>query len=105
MKALLMTLGLLTLPLASQAADGFFKQLTPLRPGSDRQRRARRTGLHRQLRRAPLLRRQPQFPLDQFIDGKVLPRDGSIKEQAAGSQRRQAARAHRRGRVPAAAAT
>ena len=22
----------------------------------------------------------PQFPLDQFIDGKVLPRDGSIKE-------------------------
>ena len=28
MKALFLTLGLLTLPLASQAADGFFKQLT-----------------------------------------------------------------------------
>ena len=43
MKALLLTLGLLSLPLASQAADGFFKQLTlPLRPGGDRQRRARR---------------------------------------------------------------
>ncbi len=28
MKALFLTLGLLTLPLTSQAADGFFKQLT-----------------------------------------------------------------------------
>ncbi len=77
MKALFLTLGLLTLPLASQAADGFFKQLTlpsgqvvtvsePASTGSYDVRLY--SGAN------------PQFPLDQFIDGKVLPRDGSIKE-------------------------
>ncbi|MFM5363022.1 PliI family lysozyme inhibitor of I-type lysozyme [Aeromonas veronii] len=81
MKALLMTLGLLTLPLASQAADGFFKQLT-LPSGqvvtvSEGRGEPASTGSYDVRLYSGA---NPQFPLDQFIDGKVLPRDGSIKE-------------------------
>jgi hypothetical protein len=81
MKTLLMTLGLLSLPLTGQAADGFFKQLT-LPSGqvitvSEGRGEPASTGSYgvRLYTGA-----NPQFPLDQFIDGKILPRDGSIKE-------------------------
>lgn len=81
MKALFLTLGLLTLPLASQAADGFFKQLT-LPSGqvvtvSEGRGEPASTGSYDVRLYSGA---NPQFPLDQFIDGKVLPRDGSIKE-------------------------
>lgn len=81
MKALFLTLGLLTLPLTSQAADGFFKQLT-LPSGqvvtvSEGRGEPASTGSYDVRLYSGA---NPQFPLDQFIDGKVLPRDGSIKE-------------------------
>lgn len=81
MKALLITLGLLTLPLTSQAADGFFKQLT-LPAGqvlivSEGRGEPASTGSYDVRLYSGA---NPEFPLDQFIDGKVLPRDGSIKE-------------------------
>lgn len=81
MKALLITLGLLALPLTSQAADGFFKQLT-LPAGqvlivSEGRGEPASTGSYDVRLYSGA---NPEFPLDQFIDGKVLPRDGSIKE-------------------------
>ena len=81
MKALLMTLGLLTLPLAGQAAEGFFKQLTlptgqVLAISEGRGEPASIGSYDVRLYSGA----NPQFPLDQFIDGKVLARDGSIKE-------------------------
>ncbi|WOQ12301.1 PliI family lysozyme inhibitor of I-type lysozyme [Aeromonas media] len=81
MKALFLTLGLLTLPLASQAADGLFKQLT-LPSGqvvtvSEGRGEPASTGSYDVRLYSGA---NPQFPLDQFIDGKVLPRDGGIKE-------------------------
>ncbi|MFQ2152990.1 PliI family lysozyme inhibitor of I-type lysozyme [Aeromonas sanarellii] len=80
MKALYLTLGLLTLPLASQAADGFFQQQT-LPAGqvitvSEGRGEPASTGSYDVRLYSGA---NPQFPLDQFIDGKVLPRDGSIK--------------------------
>ncbi|MDR6996563.1 hypothetical protein J2Y65_003267 [Aeromonas salmonicida] len=81
MKALLMTLGLLTLPLTGQAAEGFFKQLTlptgqVLAISEGRGEPASIGSYDVRLYSGA----NPQFPLDQFIDGKVLARDGSIKE-------------------------
>lgn len=81
MKALSITLGLLSLPLTSQAADGFFKQLT-LPSGqvvtvSEGRGEPASTGSYDVRLYSGA---NPQFPLDEFIDGKVLPRDGSIKE-------------------------
>ncbi|MCX4073276.1 PliI family lysozyme inhibitor of I-type lysozyme [Aeromonas caviae] len=80
MKALFLTLGLLSLPLASQAADGFFQQLTlpsgqVLTVGEGRGEPASTGSYDVHLYSGA----NPQFPLDQFIDGKVMPRDGSIK--------------------------
>lgn len=81
MKALLITLGLLALPLTSQAAEGFFQQLT-LPTGqvlivSEGRGEPASTGSYDVRLYSGA---NPEFPLDQFIDGKVLPRDGSIKE-------------------------
>ncbi|MGY6038080.1 PliI family lysozyme inhibitor of I-type lysozyme [Aeromonas sp. AE23HZ002T15] len=81
MKALFITLGLLALPLTSQAAEGFFQQLT-LPTGqmlivSEGRGEPASTGSYDVRLYSGA---NPQFPLDQFIDGKVLPRDGSIKE-------------------------
>ena len=81
MKALFITLGLLALPLTSQAAEGFFQQLT-LPTGqvlivSEGRDEPASTGSYDVRLYSGA---NPQFPLDQFIDGKVLPRDGSIKE-------------------------
>ena len=81
MKALFITLGLLSLPLTSQAADGFFQQLT-LPSGqvvtvSEGRGEPASTGSYDVRLYSGA---NPQFPLDEFIDGKVLPRDGSIKE-------------------------
>ncbi|WP_349921385.1 PliI family lysozyme inhibitor of I-type lysozyme [Aeromonas veronii] len=81
MKALLITLGLLTLPLTSQAAEGFFQQLTlpagqVLIVNEGRGEPASTGSYDVRLYSGA----NPEFPLDQFIDGKVLPRDGSIKE-------------------------
>lgn len=81
MKALFITLGLLSLPLTSQAADGFFKQLT-LPSGqvvtvSEGRGEPASTGSYDVRLYSGA---NPQFPLDEFIDGKVLPRDGGIKE-------------------------
>lgn len=81
MKALLITLGLLALPLTSQAAEGFFQQLT-LPTGqvlivSEGRGEPASTGSYDVRLYSGA---NPQFPLDQFIDGKVQPRDGSIKE-------------------------
>lgn len=80
MKALLIALGLLALPLASQAADGFFQQLTlptgqVVTVGEGRGEPASTGSYDVRLYTGA----NPEFPLDQFIDGKVLPRDGSIK--------------------------
>lgn len=81
MKALSITLGLLSLPLTSQAAEGFFQQLT-LPSGqvvtvSEGRGEPASTGSYDVRLYSGA---NPQFPLDEFIDGKVLPRDGSIKE-------------------------
>ena len=81
MKTLLMTLGLLTLPLTGQAAESFFKQLTlpsgqVITVAEGRGEPASIGSYDVRLYSGA----NPQFPLDQFIDGKVLPRDGSIKE-------------------------
>ena len=81
MKALLITLGLLSLPLTTQAAEGFFQQLT-LPTGqvltvSEGRGEPASTGSYDVRLYSGA---NPEFPLDQFIDGKVLPRDGSIKE-------------------------
>ncbi|MCH7370385.1 MULTISPECIES: PliI family lysozyme inhibitor of I-type lysozyme [Aeromonas] len=81
MKALFITLGLLSLPLTTQAADGLFKQLT-LPSGqvitvSEGRGEPASTGSYDVRLYSGA---NPEFPLDQFIDGKVLPRDGSIKE-------------------------
>ena len=81
MKALLITLGLLSLPLTTQAAEGFFQQLTlptgqVLTVGEGRGEPASTGSYDVRLYSGA----NPQFPLDQFIDGKVLPRDGGIKE-------------------------
>src|SRR5690606_35919942 len=69
MKALLMTLGLLTLPLAGQAAEGFFKQLTlptglVLAISEGRGEPASIGSYDVRLYSGA----NPQFPLDQFID-------------------------------------
>ncbi|MGL5813906.1 MAG: PliI family lysozyme inhibitor of I-type lysozyme [Aeromonas sp.] len=81
MKALFITLGLLALPLTSQAAEGFFQQLTlptgQLLIVSEGRGEPASTGSYDVRLYSGA---NPQFPLDQFIDGKVLPRDGSIKE-------------------------
>lgn len=81
MKALFMTLGLLTLPLTGQAAEGFFKQLTlpsgqVITVSEGRGEPASIGSYDVRLYSGA----NPQFPLDQFIDGKVLARDGTIKE-------------------------
>jgi hypothetical protein len=81
MKTLLMTLSLLTLPLTTQAAEGFFKQLTlpsgqVITISEGRDEPASIGSYDVRLYSGA----NPQFPLDQFIDGKVLPRDGTIKE-------------------------
>jgi hypothetical protein len=81
MKALFLTLGLLTLPLTTQAAEGFFKQLTlpagqVLTIAEGRGEPASTGSYDVRLYSGA----NPQFPLDQFIDGKVMARDGSIKE-------------------------
>jgi hypothetical protein len=81
MKTLLMTLGLLSLPLAGQAAEVFFKQLTlpsgqVITVNEGRGEPASTGSYDVRLYSGA----NPQFPLDQFIDGKVLPRDGSIKD-------------------------
>lgn len=81
MKALSITLGLLSLPLTSQAAEGFFQQLT-LPSGqvvtvSEGRGEPASTGSYDVRLYSGA---NPQFPLDEFVDGKVLPRDGSIKE-------------------------
>ncbi|MGY3943301.1 PliI family lysozyme inhibitor of I-type lysozyme [Aeromonas tecta] len=81
MKALFLTLGLLTLPLTTQAAEGFFKQLT-LPAGqvitiAEGRGEPASTGSYDVRLYSGA---NPQFPLDQFIDGKVMARDGSIKE-------------------------
>ena len=81
MKALFITLGLLTLPLTSQAAEGFFKQLTlptgqVLTVAEGRGEPASIGSYDLRLYSGA----NPQFPLDQFIDGKVQARDGGIKE-------------------------
>ena len=99
MKALLMTLGLLTLPLASQAADGFFKQLT-LPSGqvvtvSEGRGEPASTGSY------DVRLYSGANPSSRWISSstarccRAMAASGA---QAAGSQRRQAARAHRRGR-------
>ncbi|AVP93382.1 MULTISPECIES: PliI family lysozyme inhibitor of I-type lysozyme [Aeromonas] len=80
MKALLITLGLLSLPLTTQAAEGFFQQLT-LPTGqvltvSEGRGEPASTGSYDVRLYSGA---NPEFPLDQFIDGKVMPRDGSIK--------------------------
>ena len=80
MKALFLALGLLTLPLTTLAADGFFQQLTlpsgqVVTVGEGRGEPASTGSYDVRLYTGA----NPQFPLDQFIDGKVLPRDGSIK--------------------------
>ncbi|MNC37068.1 hypothetical protein D3C75_856210 [compost metagenome] len=80
MKALLITLGLLNLPLTTQAAEGFFQQLT-LPTGqvltvSEGRGEPASTGSYDVRLYSGA---NPEFPLDQFIDGKVMPRDGSIK--------------------------
>ena len=80
MKALLITLGLLGLPLTTQAAQGFFQQLTlptgqVITVGEGRGEPASTGSYDVRLYTGA----NPEFPLDQFIDGKVLPRDGSIK--------------------------
>lgn len=76
-----MTLSLLTLPLTTQAAEGFFKQLTlpsgqVITISEGRDEPASIGSYDVRLYSGA----NPQFPLDQFIDGKVLPRDGTIKE-------------------------
>ncbi len=81
MKASSLPLGLLTLPLASQAADGSSQQ-PPLPSGqvvtvSEGRGEPASTGSYDVRLYSGA---NPQFPLDQFIDGKVLPRDGGIKE-------------------------
>ncbi|WP_421260752.1 PliI family lysozyme inhibitor of I-type lysozyme [Aeromonas jandaei] len=81
MKTLLMTLGLLTLPLTGQAAESFFKQL--ILPSGQVITVAEGRGEPASIGSYDVRLysgANPQFPLDQFIDGKVLPRDGSIKE-------------------------
>ena len=80
MKALFLTLGLLSLPLTTQAAEGFFQQLT-LPTGqvltvSEGRGEPTSTGSYDVRLYSGA---NPEFPLDQFIDGKVMPRDGSIK--------------------------
>ena len=106
MKAYL-TLGLLTLPWPARRQTGSSSSRPCRQARSSSSARARRARLHRQLRRAPLPGANPQFPLDQFIDGKG---------RAAGRQRQELklldlngdkqprTHRHRRG-VPAAAAT
>lgn len=81
MKALFITLGLLSLPLTTQAADGFFKQLTlpsgqVITVSEGRGEPASIGSYDVRLYSGA----NPEFQLDQFIDGKVLPRDGFIKE-------------------------
>ena len=81
MKALFLTLGLLTLPLASQAADGFFKQLTlptgqVLAISEGRGEPASIGSYDVRLYSG----QNAQFPLDEFLDGKVMARNGFIRE-------------------------
>lgn len=81
MKTLFITLGLLSLPLTTQAAEGFFKQLTlpsgqVVTVGEGRGEPTSIGSYDVRLYSGA----NPQFPLDEFIDGKVLPRDGFVKE-------------------------
>lgn len=80
MKALLITLGLLGLPLTTQAAEGFFQQLTlpsgqVITVAEGRGEPASIGSYDVRLYSGA----NPQFPLDQFIDGNVMGRDGGIK--------------------------
>lgn len=80
MKALFITLGLLGLPLATQAAEASLKPLTlpsgqVLTIAQGRGEPASTGSYDVRLYSGA----NPKFPFDQFIDGKVMARNGTIK--------------------------
>ncbi|MGL5288306.1 MAG: PliI family lysozyme inhibitor of I-type lysozyme [Aeromonas sp.] len=80
MNKILMMLGLLTLPLAANANTGLAKQLTL--PSGQLIQVAPGTGEPASIGSYDVrlyANQNPDFPLDEFLDGKVMPRDGVIK--------------------------